>query len=383
MNQEYLSSLVKSPDLEKLYLMLQKPNFFEILNSTTYEIRHSNFLAWIINPQGSHRLGDSFTKWFFKEIFSDAKVEYLDEFQVDGLDTSKIQVYREFHNIDLLIELPEIVVVIENKIKAKESNSQLKRYREITNNIFPNKKLVFVYLTPDAIEPEREDDRKYYIAIDYESIVRLLDIVIDIHHDSISDKVRFYIQDYISNIRRNILLEDEVVEFARNIYKDHRNALDFIFEHKPDRLLEASEKINSAIISEGYELCSLSKGYSRFLTKKLKERLPTSILSGWKNNESFLFELSFKGKTINLLCSVSPGDQVIRQKIISALQKIDGARNPKSLKWSVVHSHSHKIDINYEKYIDDKTLEKDVQTLLQSERDFIEKIEVVLLNEFS
>lgn len=42
-------------DLEKKYA---KTNYFEILNERSRETQHSKVIAWLLNPRGSHGLGD-------------------------------------------------------------------------------------------------------------------------------------------------------------------------------------------------------------------------------------------------------------------------------------------------------------------------------------
>ena len=383
MSQAALSELIKSPDLEKLQLMLAKPNIFEVLHVANLEIRHSNFLAWILNPRETHNFGDVFARWFFKEIFSDAKVFGLDEFQVDGLDTSSIRIHREYRNIDLLIELQDIVVVIENKVWSREHSQQLKRYAEIVETDFKNSKPAFVFLTPFNEAPIDETNQEKYVTFDYASIVKLLEQIIDIYGDSMSLKVKLYLDDYIAVVRRYILAEDPAIKMAQQIYKNHQAALDFIFEHKPDRMLEAAGPISNAVVKAGYHLGSVSKGYCRFIPEALVGLIPPSDEPVWKNGESFLFELVFRNKRMNLACVVSPGDQALRERIIKALQKVKGAKNPSGTKWSTVHSHSHKIDVMDDKYDSSDALERAVSVLLEKEKSFIEDIERVLLEEFN
>ena len=51
------NDLLKDIKFDKLELGLQTPNIFEVLKISKTEIRHSNFLSWILNPKGSHQLG--------------------------------------------------------------------------------------------------------------------------------------------------------------------------------------------------------------------------------------------------------------------------------------------------------------------------------------
>ncbi|MFH1915624.1 MAG: PD-(D/E)XK nuclease family protein [Nanoarchaeota archaeon] len=42
----------------------EKINFFDIIGVSTRELSHSSFLAWLLNPRASHKLGVLF--WYIK-----------------------------------------------------------------------------------------------------------------------------------------------------------------------------------------------------------------------------------------------------------------------------------------------------------------------------
>lgn len=55
-DQERLEQFViDNPELEQLEDLLAKFNIFDVLKLQRQEIRHSNFLAWLFDPSGSHR----------------------------------------------------------------------------------------------------------------------------------------------------------------------------------------------------------------------------------------------------------------------------------------------------------------------------------------
>ena len=138
------SKLIKDINFDRLDLELKNPNIFQILKISNTEIRHSNFLSWLLDPSQSHKIGDIFLKRFLREIFSSEKFEKLDQIDVEGMNLSNIQIYREWKNIDILIILDEIVVCVENKILTKEHSNQLERYRKIIEENFPDfKKYLF------------------------------------------------------------------------------------------------------------------------------------------------------------------------------------------------------------------------------------------------
>ena len=72
------SKLIKDINFDRLDLELKNPNIFQILKISNTEIRHSNFLSWLLDPSQSHKIGDIFLKRFLLEIFSSEKFEKLD-----------------------------------------------------------------------------------------------------------------------------------------------------------------------------------------------------------------------------------------------------------------------------------------------------------------
>ncbi|MDI6845593.1 MAG: hypothetical protein QME28_05580 [Candidatus Saccharicenans sp.] len=122
--------------------------------------------------------------------------------------------------------------------------------------------------------------------------------------------------------------EDELIELAKEIYQKHKEAPDLIFENKPDRLSEVLDIICDEIKKQGYELATKSKGYARFLTKEIAEIIPKTG-SGWKNRESFTFELDHWPKKITLKTVISPGNEQVRKTLAECLTKIPDAKQQK------------------------------------------------------
>ena len=55
--QKLQNSILKIEQTNK-----NKFNIFKVLKLDNYEIRHSNFLAWLLNPEETHNLGYEFIK---------------------------------------------------------------------------------------------------------------------------------------------------------------------------------------------------------------------------------------------------------------------------------------------------------------------------------
>lgn len=59
---EALEELLLDEDFITLTSKTGRLNVFNALQLQNQEIRHSSFLAWLLNPNESHKLGDAFLK---------------------------------------------------------------------------------------------------------------------------------------------------------------------------------------------------------------------------------------------------------------------------------------------------------------------------------
>ena len=144
-------------------------NVFELCIATR-ETRHSQFLAELLNPHGSHGLGPAFLKAFYEQVG-------LKYFPSEGYSVRTEVVCSEgkmdiviSNKTDIVVSNKTDIVVIENKINAEDQPDQLKRYSEWLNDQKEaNKKLI--YLTLDGHEASNAKD------IDYQRISYRNDIL--------------------------------------------------------------------------------------------------------------------------------------------------------------------------------------------------------------
>ena len=61
--------ILNNPELDKLESMLSDFNLFETLNLVNTEIRHSNVLSWLLNPNENHGLGTYFLNIFISFFY--------------------------------------------------------------------------------------------------------------------------------------------------------------------------------------------------------------------------------------------------------------------------------------------------------------------------
>lgn len=222
--------VVNNDHLLALESLIGKFNIFDALGIARVEIRHSNFLAFILDPAESHGQGQMFLKALLMDMLKGATMELrpLSPIDLDGTDLRGVEVRREWKNIDLLITCkdPAFVVVIENKVDSQEHSNQLHRYHEITSTHFAGAKVLYVYLTPEGDDASRNN----WIAYSYKDIHRVFERVRKANAASIGDDVLAFLDHYIGLIGTRFMDDPQIDELCRRIYKNHRQALDLIYE---------------------------------------------------------------------------------------------------------------------------------------------------------
>jgi PD-(D/E)XK nuclease superfamily len=190
-----LAAAITDPDFEKLGLAMREPNIFRALAIERHEIRHSSFFAFLLDPGENHGLGDILLRKFLRDIFADNRAQGRTLFDADLMDFRQVDVRREWRNIDILIDFPHDVIVVENKVDSSEHSKQLSRYKGVVDGEFGAKRKHFVFLTPLGSDPADESDQKVYINYSYEQIASILGNVLELYRESISDKIALYIVD--------------------------------------------------------------------------------------------------------------------------------------------------------------------------------------------
>ena len=289
------SNLSKDISFKEFNKILNEPNIFKILKISNYEIRHSNFLAWLLDPKESHGFEEEILKEFINQVLLMKNTSKREE-TVKKLNFHNVEIKREWKNIDLLVVFDKLVICIENKIFSGEHSNQLIRYKEIVEEDFKEKKKLFIFLTPDGRLSAEED--QVYIPISYQLVIDILENIDLKKRKNINTSVKKYIIDYINTLKRDVMGNDELAELSREIYIKHKELFDFIGEIGPQELsevrLEVGSLLREVLESKGYILGSTSNTYIRFTTDKIEKLVyinkEKNEGGNWVNNESFLFE---------------------------------------------------------------------------------------------
>lgn len=236
--ESQLKELILDEDFTSLQnLASEEVNLMEILGVAHRELQHSNFLAWLFNPNESHNLGDyavkEFIKLYFRENqFADLGLQTkLSVFDFVHLDFDDLEIRREYKNIDLILlsRKNEFCIVIENKIRSGEGKGQLKKYRDLIEKEYPDyrhKIYIFLSLLEQNITEEEQD---FYIQQDYSQIVKLIEQII--RQKGLKDRSRFVFEQYLQTLKSMLNQNEEIEEIAQKLYKKYKSAFDLVLQY--------------------------------------------------------------------------------------------------------------------------------------------------------
>jgi len=265
-----------------------KYNVFDILNIGRQELRHSDFLAFLMNPNRSGEVGQQFLRNFLALLSKKNPELHLDFFKVFYGEFEKVIVRREYKKIDILLEIEiqdkpqnkQYVFAIENKIDAGEQmyddddevKGQLVKYKDDIDKEYNNyHKRIFLFLSPNKRSPSESD----WIPIDYNLILSAL-CRLDL--STADNTLKTLINDYKKMISSQFIMEDnkELREQALNIYSKNKDIFDFIFNCRPNRVNKTAEIIRDFLHDIDWIEFDKTKferqnTYIIFTTKELKE----------------------------------------------------------------------------------------------------------------
>jgi hypothetical protein len=357
--------VVDNHDLDELEALLGQFNVFEAIGAVRQELRHSDFLAFLLNPAQNHGLGDEFARRLLQKVLIAAGDQPLliTPIDLDVWDLDELIVQREWQNIDILLleETLKVAVIIENKIGGAEHSNQLARYYQTVTQHYPGWKILGVYLTKEGDIPSHSA----YLPIDYTAVCEIIERITVKRASTLGDDVRTLMTHYTQMLRRHIVSDSEIVELCRRIYRKHQKALDLIFEHRPDQQAETRELLEK-IVRETPALIfdHCSKSYVRFLPESWDSIPQLKAGSGWTSTgRMLLFEFENLSNALTLRLHIGPGPDETRQKLFDMArthQPLRPASKTLNQQWNSIYSKSFLRAKDYED-TDDEQLEKDIR----------------------
>jgi hypothetical protein len=377
--------VVHNPELERLESLLDRFNIFEALGAVHQEVRHSDFLAFLLNPRQNHGLGDLFVKRLLQEAIAQADFSQpVTPIDLDIWDLDDIEVRREWQSIDILIldGLHQLVVIIENKIYSGEHNDQLKRYNQVVKQHYPSYRVLGLFLTPEGEEASDPN----YITISYALICRLVEDIIQTRETTLGRDVLALMNHYVEMLRRYIVGESEIEKLCQQIYRKHQRALDMIYEYRPDQQAAIKDFLCELVeANPQMELDHASKSYIYFIPKSW-DSSALRMGQGWtRSGRMLLLAFTNLQDSLKLTLALGPGPDETRQKLFEVISHNEPPfkRSFRALgrMWSTVYSRNFLTKTSYQ----EKTTEELQEEIKRRWNEFLDhelpKMENVMLSE--
>ena len=276
------------------------------------EIRHSNFLGWLMAPYETHGLGDYFLKEFLKFAVKDFSCDERVKVKLASIalkNFANAEIRREYKNIDILVidNDSKFLCVVENKTWTGEHDNQLLKYAQIVDREFIGYEKLFIFLTPpSSLEDfntllERQDEncksqKYYYIPMSYEQVFKAIEKTLKFNEKHLNADVKAFIEHYKNMIERNIMgnTDKELVKLCRKIYRENKNAIDMIMKNVSHSQDEISVELNSLIKSdETLVLETSTPKWIRFVPKSIDFSKLNFAKSDWvESNKIIMLEIN-------------------------------------------------------------------------------------------
>lgn len=298
----------------------EKFNIFKILKLDNYEIRHSNFVAWLLDPNGSHKLGDKFLIKFINKALN------LDIACSDDIKIETEYCTDEGRRIDILIysEKSKFVCVIENKYGTDEHDAQCEHYKNYIEELNNFENYSYNYIFLDIKMPNPEDFEKRlqgYKPILYSDVKVILEELLAT--ENIDNQVRATIEQYVEVLKEKYPMTDKhLVNLCTKLYSKHKDAIDALVKYSDAKEVEFSELLydivlsNSELVPTGYH----NKEFIEFFSKDIVSIYKYKNYSDDKSLRVY-FLFYQKNRKIDFILWISRGTLEDRQKAYDILKE--------------------------------------------------------------
>lgn len=249
--------VVTCRELRELERKIRPFNTFEVLKSAHNEIRHSNVLAWLLDPDGSHGLRHLFLRRWLMLVFYGvgSQGNSLDPIKLDCARFRTVKVRREWHNIDVLLEIEteteeRWVICIENKIRSRQRENQLEKYYNCVETFFSGYTRAYIFLTVTSEPP----DDPHYVMATYAQVCSALETCLAEHSGSIGEGPRMLMDQYLSILKERFMENSEISKLVAEIWAQHKDALEIILNDRPDNIRSLTNTVKALMQTNGFRL---------------------------------------------------------------------------------------------------------------------------------
>lgn len=239
-----LENLITDSRFQELKFRQEKTNVFTIVGQTHTEHWHSSFISWLLDAHSSLRLGH-FPLARLLNLYMLKKPDCgftLRDIYNWKLDNVKFQTEKgagmdgKKRSIDVYGESDELIIVIENKVNAKENynNSETGQTKDYFDYVEAHKtekqKALYFFITADQ---KQKSYANMYVQITYQE---MYDSIISkcMEHPQVSEDGKYLLEQYAANLRETVRNSNSPmalvnINLCKSIYDDYSEELDEIY----------------------------------------------------------------------------------------------------------------------------------------------------------
>ena len=243
MINEQIEQITTDSRFQRLKYLQEKKNIFTIVGQTHTEHWHSSFISWLLDPHSSMCLGHYALARLLNIYLSKAKDSDFTLKELYGFDLNQVhfQTEKTFilqgtkkRSIDVYGESEELIIVIENKVKAAENfnGSEVGQTQDYYDYIERRKKegqrSFYFFITPS---PKQNAFHKAYMQITYQEMYDCI-IAKCMEHPQISVDSRYVLEQYANNLRETVNNSPMAlvnIGMCQELYIDYKSVFDDIF----------------------------------------------------------------------------------------------------------------------------------------------------------
>ena len=257
-----LQALIESPEFRRYHEELHARRFnpFDVLQVADREIRHSNVLAWLLRPGGTHGIGGRFLRALVEHLARRHDAPALR--RLSGFDDKdNVEVRREdyhegwYADITVGFKTEKVLLIIENKVVGwyPEAEQQARAYQEALRKKYGRQYAHFpgVLLTTSRSSEGRDGERdaRDIIPLSWDDVHGIIRSLLNDGENFADDHVGAFVERYLD------VIEEKLITAGDDLAERLRNAHHGIFEklQKEPALLDQVDEPHRATIARWME----------------------------------------------------------------------------------------------------------------------------------
>ncbi|NMO94986.1 PD-(D/E)XK nuclease family protein [Paenibacillus lemnae] len=305
--------------LELLNSRINEFNPFKVMKVDQFEIRHSNILAWLLNPRENHFLSDLVLKKVTAEVI-------CRDIDIKNHDLKVSDILLGSFHILVFSRSNDFILLIENKVHAGLESHQLEKYIQLVKDHYPGvQHIIPVFLTLNGEEAPHSE----YFSLAHLDILSILKSILTLNKENMNSKIHNFISYYTKTLEVLTLQDEQLIKLCRDIYKHHREAIETIIKYgvtSTSTLNQAAEVLKSELNDIGHgenpDFFLSDKEYW-FMPNMIDQQLPR-LLKKWKSPRPISYFFAAEEKKLRLILEVGPiTDGHTRLKLLNYINDND------------------------------------------------------------